>query len=106
MQYALPDQRPLKLRAARGEIIPQVIPVEFSLNEPICNDERVSIDAHRKIRVSTREDIVAEKLRALLQQSIRDRTRPQDLLDIAVIAQEDKPGVAPVWWTPSNEVTC
>lgn len=40
------------------------------------------------MRVATIEDIVAEKLRALLQQPIRNRRRMQDLLDIAVILQE------------------
>jgi predicted nucleotidyltransferase component of viral defense system len=35
--------------------------------------------------VSTVEDIIAEKLRALLQQLIRNRERRQDVLDIAVL---------------------
>jgi len=34
------------------------------------------------------EDIIAEKLRALLQQTIRDRNRPQDVYDIARYWQE------------------
>ena len=38
--------------------------------------------------MSTIEDIVGEKLRALLQQPIRERNRQQDLLDIAVIVRE------------------
>ena len=88
VQYALPDQASLRKRIASREIVAQVIPVEVSLNEPICADERVAIDTNLNIRVSTPEDIVAEKLRALLQQPIRDRTRPQDLLDIAVLLQE------------------
>jgi predicted nucleotidyltransferase component of viral defense system len=62
-----------------------VIPVEISVNEPICADAVVAIDADHWLRVSTVEDIAAEKLRALLQQTLRNRTRRQDLLDLAVL---------------------
>ena len=41
------------------------------------------------LRVCTIEDIVAEKLRALLQQAPRKRNRPQDLLDIVVAVQRN-----------------
>jgi len=61
-----------------------MIPVDISLNEPICADQLVDMQATFPLRVSTVEDIVAEKLRALLQQKIRNRHRRQDLLDIAV----------------------
>jgi len=44
-------------------------------------------DASHELRVCTIEDIIAEKLRALLQQPIRNRRRRQDLLDIAVTLQ-------------------
>ncbi len=83
--YALPDQGPLIGRLAQGLPSPQVIPVEVSLNEPICADRPTDIRATHTLRVSTLEDIVAEKLRALLQQPLRNRGRRQDLLDIAVI---------------------
>lgn len=43
------------------------------------------------LRVSTAEDIVAEKLRALLQQALRNRTRRQDLLDIAALLRAGVP---------------
>jgi hypothetical protein len=60
------------------------IPVEICLNEEICAAEGIDIDSANALQVSTQEDIVAEKLRALLQQVPRNRTRPQDVLDIAV----------------------
>ncbi len=43
------------------------------------------------LRVSTAEDIVAEKLRAVLQQALRNRTRRQDLLDIAALLRAGVP---------------
>lgn len=85
--YALQDEPRIQERLRRREPIATVIPVEISLNEPICADERVPLDTTHAIRVSTVEDIVAEKLRALLQQRIRRRTREQDLLDIALLVR-------------------
>lgn len=84
--YALPDQESVRRRMGTDPAYgPQLIDIEVSINEPICADERVDIAGTHPLRVSTIEDIVAEKLRALLQQRIRNRTRPQDLLDIAVV---------------------
>ncbi len=83
--YALPDDPRSRERIRLGEVVSSVIPLDVSLNEPICADTLVDFRAARPLRVSTVEDIVAEKLRALLQQPIRNRQREQDLLDIAVI---------------------
>ena len=83
--YALPDDSRSRQRIERGEDVSAVVPVEISLNEPICATVEIDIDSIHPLQVSTLEDIVAEKLRALLQQRIRNRTRRQDLLDIAVI---------------------
>ena len=69
-----------------GRPSPNVVPVEISINEPICAESTLRIGPDIPLlRISSIEDIVAEKLRALLQQPIRNRQRPQDLLDITVI---------------------
>jgi hypothetical protein len=86
--YALQDQRTLIARIASGLKSSQMIPVEISVNEPICADETIELVASKRLRVCTVEDIVAEKLRALLQQPIRNRQRRQDLLDIAILLTE------------------
>lgn len=87
VMFALPDQLPLQLRLRNGEVVAQNIPVDVSINEPICRAIETMLEGPSALalRVSTLEDIVAEKLRALLQQPLRKRTRCQDLLDIAVI---------------------
>lgn len=85
--YALQGEDALRRRMEAGQPSSQVIPIDISTNEPICADEEIPIDGARRLRVSTIEDIVAEKLRALLQQKIRNRSRRQDLLDIAVIVR-------------------
>ena len=82
--YVLPDEKAALARMQRGIPVSTTIPVDISLNEPVCSDARVDVAATFALRVSDIEDIVAEKLRALLQQRIRNRFRHQDLLDIAV----------------------
>jgi predicted nucleotidyltransferase component of viral defense system len=91
--YALPgDQRNRTLLEA-GQSSQYVVPLEVSINEPIGADENLDIGGGRSLRVGTLEDIVAEKLRAFLQQKgeIRNRTRPQDLLDVAHLLRRGKP---------------
>ena len=82
--YALPDDSRNQHLIKNGAPSLATIPVEISLNEPICAAEDISMGSANALQVSTQEDIVAEKLRALLQQVPRNRTRPQDVLDIAV----------------------
>jgi len=89
--YALPDEDKLRALMAAGRPSSQIIPMEVSLNEPICADANVNLSGTHALRVSTIEDIVAEKLRALLQQPIRNRGRRQDLLDITVIVRSGQP---------------
>ncbi|MCY1083552.1 nucleotidyl transferase AbiEii/AbiGii toxin family protein [Archangium lansingense] len=83
--YALPDDRRNQERMARGEPSKSIVQLDISLNEPICDDRPINIQAANPLRVSTIEDIIAEKLRSLLQQPIRNRNRRQDVLDIAVL---------------------
>lgn len=82
--YALQDQSELMTRMNLGQPSTQALSVDISINEVVCSAVDVTIDSTRSLRICTIEDIIAEKLRALLQQSSRNRTRPQDLLDIAV----------------------
>lgn len=92
--YALPDDARNRTRIEAGQPSTNVIPVEISLNEPIGADERLPLGGGtRSLRISTIEDIVAEKLRAFLQQKgiIRNRNRPQDLLDVGHILRRGTP---------------
>ena len=84
--YALPDEHRLLIRMANNQSSPHIIPIEISINEPICDSTVFTLDeSYSVLRVNTLADILSEKLRALLQQPLRNRNRPQDLLDIAVI---------------------
>lgn len=86
--YALPDEPTLRRRLEEGNTSPLVIPLDVSLNEVVCEDEPVDTAGVHKLRVSSCEDIIAEKLRSLLQQPVRNRYRRQDLLDIAVARRQ------------------
>jgi predicted nucleotidyltransferase component of viral defense system len=68
---------------------PKVVGLDLSLGEVICQVLPLDIQGTHALQVSTLNDIVAEKLRSLLQQPIRKRNRPQDLLDIAAILREN-----------------
>lgn len=83
--YALPGDRRNHELLAKNLSSRASVPIEISLNEPICGAANVDVQSANPLSVCQLEDIVAEKLRALLQQPIRNRTRPQDVLDIAVV---------------------
>jgi predicted nucleotidyltransferase component of viral defense system len=62
-----------------------VLPIEITFNDVICETSTVHFgdDGLIGITLCTLNDIVAEKLRAIIQQVIRNRNRPQDVYDIA-----------------------
>lgn len=71
-------------RIDAGRSFSELIDVEISLNDSPCETTAELIaSAGTTLRVSSLNDIVAEKLRALLQQVPRKRQRPQDAFDIA-----------------------
>ena len=63
----------------------RVVPLDISFNDVVCETVTVSLGDTLDVRIviCTLEDIVAEKLRSILQQAIRNRTRPQDVYDVA-----------------------
>jgi predicted nucleotidyltransferase component of viral defense system len=86
--FALQDQPHLIAMIRNNQPISPVIYLDISLNEVICAEQSIDISGTHLLRTCTIEDILAEKLRALLQQPIRKRTRAQDLLDIVVCVRE------------------
>jgi hypothetical protein len=85
--YQLPGDRYYQNFAERKSFS-EVVEIEISLNDVLCEtDERELAGSTKPVRVCTFEDIIAEKLRALLQQIPRKRSRPQDVFDIASMAR-------------------
>lgn len=58
-----------------------VVKLEITLNETVCEAEYRKA-GNVELHVSSLDDIIGEKLRALLQQVIRNRYRPGDVFDI------------------------
>ena len=79
--YAPKLDRSRSARLYRGEA-PEVVSLDVSYNEVITEVEIMNIVGGGGIRTSTLADLLAEKLRAMLQQSQRRRTRRQDLYDL------------------------
>ena len=85
--FAFPGERHFINFDADPRPLPTIVELEISLNEMICETVEVPLgeDSSRRLQVCSLEDIIAEKLRSLLQQPIRNRTRKQDVLDIATV---------------------
>jgi predicted nucleotidyltransferase component of viral defense system len=66
---------------------PHVVGVDYSFNETIPEVEVVEIE-DGSLRVYALPTLVAEKLRSLLQQPIRNRTRRQDVYDLNHLLNE------------------
>jgi predicted nucleotidyltransferase component of viral defense system len=89
--YAFPTDRLYATLLAGSEVNSNsTVPVEISINEEVCEaDNRRILGSPAQIRCCALEDILAEKLRALLQQKLRHggMSRRQDLHDIVRIAR-------------------
>jgi len=93
MGYQLPSDR--YFHNFDNRQVSTVIPVEITLNDLVCDAHELADIAG--LRVCSLEDILAEKLRSLLQQKPRNRNRWQDAYDICTYvrrAEFDKAKVA------------
>lgn len=84
--YQFPDDRYFHNFEDRNSST--VIPLDISLHDLVC--ETAEWAGVRGLKVCSLEDILAEKLRSLLQQKIRNRNRWQDVYDICRCMQRSK----------------
>ncbi len=66
---------------------PTTLKVEISFNEPVEAVEWVNLGESAGIQAYAFAELMAEKIRALLQQPIRKRNRRQDVYDIAYLVR-------------------
>ncbi len=67
----------------------RVVDIEISFRDQVYQFQELNLtDAGAALRAFTLHEIIAEKLRALLQQPVRDRYRRQDIYDIAFLLDE------------------
>lgn len=64
---------------------PDIISIDYSLNEATPNVEDLKLDFEDGVLVYTLTDLIAEKYRSLLQQAPRNRTRRQDVYDLDLL---------------------
>lgn len=67
---------------------PTSIAIDYSLNELMPNLEVLDIGQGDQLCAYTLTDLIAEKLRSLLQQKIRNRTRRQDIFDLMLLIEK------------------
>mgnify|MGYP005845549277 CR=1 FL=1 len=74
-------------RLDRGDC-PTTLKIEVSFKEPVEAVELIQLGENSSIHAYQFSELVAEKMRALLQQVKRDRSRCQDVYDIAFLVRD------------------
>lgn len=72
---------------------PSVLSIDLSLNEAIVEMEDLKIDGENMLRAYSINDLVAEKIRSLLQQTVRNRYRRQDVFDLNLLLNLRSDGI-------------
>jgi len=67
---------------------PTTISIDYSLNERIPNFESLELGLGDELFAYSLSDLIAEKLRSLLQQIVRNRARRQDVFDLFVLLEK------------------
>lgn len=79
--------KPKALLRLKEQGSPNTVRVECSFNEKITMVESFKISPDLVLSAYAVEDIIAEKIRALIQQTTRNRYRRQDVFDIHMLLQ-------------------
>jgi len=66
---------------------PTIVKIDFSLNEPIIDIEEIDLGDGLSLQAYALTDLIAEKLRALMQQEKRNRYRRQDIYDLRFLLE-------------------
>ena len=66
---------------------PRVLKIDISFNEPVELVDEICLDSSGELNGYSLVEVLAEKLRALLQQKIRNRSRRQDVYDLAYLIE-------------------
>ncbi len=64
------------------------VSIDYSLNELMPNIEKISISDEEELIAYTLTDLIAEKLRSMLQQKKRKRARRQDIFDLVLLLEK------------------
>lgn len=75
---------------------PHVVEIDYSYNEAVLDVEVLRLSNGQELQAYSHLNVIAEKLRSLLQQPVRRRNRRQDVYDLHLLVTH---GV-----TPTNEI--
>lgn len=73
-----------EMNRLRSGQAPNTVKIDYSLNEVTCKTEEITLEDGGVIAYHV-TDLIAEKLRSILQQPIRNRNRRQDVFDLHFI---------------------
>lgn len=90
--YADRTSRPEMRRLHAGQA-PNTVQLDYSFNEWASDVERHALDGGT-LTMYAFHDLIAEKLRAVLQQPIRQRSRFQDIYDLCLLLEHGEPADA------------
>jgi len=79
------DKKHVRLMAGQS---PSTISIDYSLNELMPNLEILEVGEEKSLRAYAFTDMIAEKLRSILQQVVRNRTRRQDIFDLVLLFEK------------------
>ncbi len=79
------DKKHVRLIAGQS---PSTISIDYSLNELMPNLEVLQVGDKKSLRAYALTDMIAEKLRSILQQVVRNRTRRQDIFDLVLLFEK------------------
>lgn len=82
--YAYKHEHRAHRRLLNG-MSPTIVTLDYSLNEAISDREVFELQPGGQLHAYTLVDLVAEKLRSILQQEVRNRARRQDSYDIHLL---------------------
>ncbi len=77
-----------KHKRLQQKLSPSIVKIDFSLNELILNKTQFDVDAEHFLHSYDVNDLIAEKIRSLIQQVDRNRYRRQDVFDIHILLRE------------------
>ena len=79
---------PRAMARLRAQNATQVVQIDYSFNEAVFAVELLELDGGATIHSYSLHNILAEKMRSLLQQPIRRRNRRQDVYDIWLLLED------------------
>lgn len=71
-----------EMRRLREKQCPNTIKIDYSLNEDSLHVDHITLTDENEILAYSLTDLIAEKIRSIIQQVPRDRARRQDIYDL------------------------